>query len=63
MRAGGFSRARFRFFGRVGVAIVDERTGMEIDTLDQLALANTIAPLVDPTPALPPLTSSQLEHS
>jgi len=63
MRAGGFSRARIRFFGRVGVAIVDERTGIEIDTLDQLALANTIAPLVDPTPSRHPLTSSQLEHS
>ena len=63
MRAGGFSRARSRFFGRVGVAIVDERTGIEIDTLDQLALANTIAPLVDPNPSRHPLTSSQLEHS
>ncbi|MBC7403385.1 MAG: hypothetical protein H7279_09495, partial [Microbacteriaceae bacterium] len=63
MRAEGFSRARFRFFGRIGVAIVGERTGIEIDTLDQLGLANAIAPLVDPTPSLHPLTSSQWEHS
>ena len=63
MNAGGFSRARFRFFGRVGVAIVDERTGVEIDTLYHLALANTIATIVDPTPSLDPVTSSQLEHS
>ena len=63
MRARGFSRARFRFFGRVGVAIVDERTGIEIDTLDQLRLANAIAPLVDPTSSLRPSVSSQLEHS
>ena len=48
MRAARFRRARFHFFGRVGVAIVDERTGNEIDTLDQLSLANAIAPLVVP---------------
>lgn len=48
MRAARFRRARFHFFGRVGVAIVDERTGDEIDTLDQLSLANAIAPLVVP---------------
>ena len=49
MRAARLRRARFRFFGRVGVAIVDERTGIEIDTLDQLSLANAIAPLVVPS--------------
>lgn len=63
MRAAGFSRARFRFFGRVGVAIVDERTGIEIDTLDQLGLANAIAPLVDPRPSNHPYHSPQLEHT
>jgi N-acylneuraminate cytidylyltransferase len=63
MRAAGFARARFRFFGRVGVAIVDERTGIEIDTLDQLTLANAIAPLVDPTTSNHPFPSPQLEHS
>ncbi|MFM9920048.1 cytidylyltransferase domain-containing protein [Lacisediminihabitans sp. H27-G8] len=63
MRAAGFSRARFRFFGRVGVAIVDERTGIEIDTVDELMLANAIAPLVDTTPMPHPSHSPQLEHS
>jgi CMP-N-acetylneuraminic acid synthetase len=63
MRAAGFSRARFRFFGRVGVAIVDERTGIEIDTLDQLTLANAIAPLIDPRSTDHPSPSPQLEHS
>jgi N-acylneuraminate cytidylyltransferase len=67
MRGAGFLRARYRFFGRVGVAIVEERTGIEIDTLDELALANAIAPLVDPTPlhsSTPsPLLRSQLENS
>lgn len=63
MRAAGFSRARFRFFGRVGVAIVDERTGIEIDTFDQLTLAEAIAPLVDPTTSNHPFPSPQLEHS
>ena len=63
MRAAGFSKARLRFFGRVGVAIVDDRTGIEIDTLDQLGLANAIAPLIDPTPSLHPLISAQSERS
>ena len=59
MRAAGFTRARFRFFGRVGVAIVDERTGIEIDTLDQLSVANAIAPLVDPPPSDHPWVAPQ----
>jgi CMP-N-acetylneuraminic acid synthetase len=63
MRAAGFSRARFRFFGRVGVAIVDERTSIEIDTLDQLSLANAIASLVGTTSSHRPSPSPQLEHS
>jgi CMP-N-acetylneuraminic acid synthetase len=62
MRAAGFRRARFRFFGRVGVVIVDERTGIEIDTLDQLTLANAIAPLIDPSSEHPSF-SPQLELS
>ena len=57
MRAARLRRARFRFFGRVGIAIVDERTGIEIDTLDQLSLANAIAPLVVPSPSHHPCAS------
>jgi CMP-N-acetylneuraminic acid synthetase len=49
MRAAGFRRARFRFFGRMGVAIVDERTAIEIDTPGQLQVANVLAPLFDPS--------------
>jgi CMP-N-acetylneuraminic acid synthetase len=63
MRASGLHRSRFRFFGRVGVAIVDEITGVEIDTPDQLALANAIAMIVDPTTAQHPSPSPQLECS
>lgn len=51
MRTQGFRAARYRFFGRVGLAIVDERRALEIDTADQLALADAIAPLVDPLQA------------
>jgi YrbI family 3-deoxy-D-manno-octulosonate 8-phosphate phosphatase len=47
MRADGFRDAAFRFFGRVGVAVVDERTSLEIDTVEELELANSLAPSVD----------------
>lgn len=44
--AAGFRAARHRFFGRVGIAVVPERHALEIDTEEQLQLANAIAPLV-----------------
>ena len=47
MRALGFRGARHRFFGRVGVVEVAERSAIEIDTAEQLALASVIAPLVE----------------
>ena len=47
MRAAGFREARHRFFGWVGVVDVAERTAIEIDTEEQLALANAIAPLIE----------------
>jgi CMP-N-acetylneuraminic acid synthetase len=47
MRADGFRDAAFRFFGRVGVAVVDERTSLEIDTVEELELANSLAPSID----------------
>ncbi len=46
MDAAGFTAARHRFFGRVGVVEVAERTGIEVDTEDQLELAQAIAPLM-----------------
>lgn len=45
--AAGFRAAGHRFFGRTGVALVDERHALEIDTEEQLQLAAAIAPLVD----------------
>jgi len=46
MDAAGFRRARHRFFGRIGLAIVPERHALEIDTEEQLALASALAPFV-----------------
>ncbi|MES2171554.1 MAG: acylneuraminate cytidylyltransferase family protein [Actinomycetota bacterium] len=42
MDALGFIQARHRFFGRIGVAEVDQRSSIEIDNLTELELANTI---------------------
>ncbi len=50
--AAGFRVARHRFFGSTGVALVEERHALEIDTAEQLRLANAIAPLVSPVAAL-----------
>jgi YrbI family 3-deoxy-D-manno-octulosonate 8-phosphate phosphatase len=50
--AAGFRVARHRFFGTTGVALVEERHALEIDTAEQLRLANAIAPLVSPVAAL-----------
>lgn len=47
MRSAGFRAARHRFFGRVGLVEVAERSAIEIDTEEQLGLARAIAPLVD----------------
>jgi len=43
--AAGFRSARYRFFGRTGVALVDERFAVEVDTPRQLQLASAIASL------------------
>ncbi|WCM55663.1 acylneuraminate cytidylyltransferase [Microbacterium sp. EF45047] len=45
--AEGFRRARHRFFGRVGIAEVPERTAIEIDDEHQLALAEALAGTLD----------------
>ena len=45
MDAAGFRTAEHRFFGRVGLVEVAERTAVEIDTEEQLVLAQAIAPL------------------
>jgi len=43
MRVSGFREAAFRFFGRIGVVVTDERHSIEIDTPEQLALAEALA--------------------
>lgn len=47
MRSAGFRAARHRFFGRVGIALVDPRTALEIDAFAELEVAEAIAPLLD----------------
>ena len=46
MRAEGFREAGHRFFGRIEVAAVDERTSIEIDTHAELEAARALAPLL-----------------
>ena len=46
MRAAGFRAAGHRFFGRVGVAVVDDLTAIDIDSADDLELATRIAPML-----------------
>ena len=46
MDAAGFRRAKHRFFGRIGVALVPEAHAIEIDTEQQLTLASAIASVV-----------------
>ncbi len=46
-RVDGFRRAGHRFFGRVGIVEVPERTAIEIDDELQLVVASALAPLMD----------------
>jgi YrbI family 3-deoxy-D-manno-octulosonate 8-phosphate phosphatase len=48
MDAAGFRRGGFRFFGRIGFEVTAESAALEIDTPEQLRLAEAIAPLLDP---------------
>ncbi len=43
--AAGFRSAGYRFFGRTGVALIDERFAIEVDTRQQLQVASAIASL------------------
>lgn len=49
MRGAGFRTARHRFFGRTAVVPVPPLTAVEIDTLDDVAVAAALAPILDPT--------------
>ncbi|WP_458040664.1 MULTISPECIES: cytidylyltransferase domain-containing protein [Bacteria] len=48
MRSLGFRGAHHRFFGRVGVVEIAERSAIEIDTEEQLALAMVMASAIAP---------------
>lgn len=48
--AAGFRAARHRFFGRVGIVEVPERTAVEIDDPHQLEIARALATHLDPAP-------------
>jgi YrbI family 3-deoxy-D-manno-octulosonate 8-phosphate phosphatase len=68
MRADGFRAAGYRFFGAVGVVVVDERHAIEIDTVDQLAVSSVLARAFDPdaaddspAPALPGPTAIDVD--
>ena len=50
MRADGFRAGGYRFFGRVGVELVEEAHAIEIDTLEQLSLASALASTLDARP-------------
>ena len=52
MRAPGFRAAGFRFFGRVGVAVVSDLSAVDIDSADDLELATRIAPMLTPRGAI-----------
>ena len=45
--AAGFRAARHRFFGRVEPAVIDERLALEIDTEQQLRLADALAGTIE----------------
>ncbi|GAA2105740.1 N-acylneuraminate cytidylyltransferase [Microlunatus panaciterrae] len=47
MRTDGFRQHRHRFFGRIGIVPVQQLGSVEIDTADELALADAVAPLAD----------------
>lgn len=65
MRVDGFRQAGFRFFGRVGVAVTDERHSIEIDTLAELDVADAIARSEASAPAssMSAISSTSKGHS
>jgi N-acylneuraminate cytidylyltransferase len=47
MSVAGFTTARHRFFGRTAVVLVPELTAVDVDHLDDLALAGALAQLIE----------------
>ncbi len=52
MTVPGFLASRHRFFGRTDVVPVSPLTAIEIDTLDEVAIAGALAPMLDPRPVV-----------
>jgi YrbI family 3-deoxy-D-manno-octulosonate 8-phosphate phosphatase len=52
MRADGFRDGGYRFFGRVGVQEVSERTAIEIDFPDELQMSRQLASMFDQMPTV-----------
>ena len=52
MDAAGFRSSGFRFFGRVGIAVVDDLGSIDIDSADDLELATRVAPMLTPRSAI-----------
>lgn len=50
METKGFLKAKFRFFGRVGIEVVPEEFAVEIDTPADLEVARRLAPAFDKVP-------------
>jgi len=57
MDAAGFRSARFRFFGRVEFALVDDVHGLEIDTAHDLLSARALFPLAESAGAISTTTA------
>jgi N-acylneuraminate cytidylyltransferase len=51
-QAGGFRRARHRFFGRIGIVEVPEWSAVEIDDEQHVTVASALAVLVDRTESI-----------
>ena len=52
MDVDGFRSSGFRFFGRVGIAVVDDLGSIDIDSADDLELATRVAPMLTPRAAI-----------
>jgi YrbI family 3-deoxy-D-manno-octulosonate 8-phosphate phosphatase len=52
MSVSGFRAEKHRFFGRTAVVPVSPLTAVEIDTVDDVAVAAALAPMLDPRPVV-----------
>lgn len=61
MRTAGFRAAKHRFFGRTEVVPVSELASLEIDTAEELALADAFAGVLDRGPADSPAQQAPID--